>query len=168
MLASQILRPWASSINIATMLRLLLRPKRHTWLGTFLNKKYICDLLKEHALCHMFYAIWILYICHIVIITWFTSFSCIASLPFTNPLPWPHGIVNCLPYPHFIIFWKYQVIRVLSANSFMSIVNSDIHLLLHAVQGWHKPLWSPKQNCIWRPLGAANMVGYRQSLIIHT
>ncbi len=82
--------------------------------------------------------------------------------------PWPHGIVNCPPYPHFRIFWKYQVNRVLSAHSFMSIANSDIHLLLHAVQGCYKPLWSPKQNCIWRPLGAANMVGYRQSLIIHT
>jgi len=27
--------------------------------------------------------------------------SCIASLPFINPLPWPHGIVKCPSYAHF-------------------------------------------------------------------
>ncbi len=35
-------------------------------------------------------------------------------------------------------------------------------------QGRPKPLWGPKQNFIWGPLGAANMTGYCQSLIIHT
>ncbi len=34
-------------------------------------------------------------------------------------------------------------------------------------QGRPKPLWGPKQNFIWGPLGAANMTGYCQSLIIH-
>jgi len=39
--------------------------------------------------------IWTYYIHHIVIIMWPTSSSYVASLPFINPLPWPHGIVKC-------------------------------------------------------------------------
>jgi len=41
--------------------------------------------------------IWMYYICHVVIImwlSWITSISCLSSLPFTNPLPCPHGIVK--------------------------------------------------------------------------
>ncbi len=34
------------------------------------------------------------YICHVIIVMWPMLVSCVASLPFTKPLLWPHGIVN--------------------------------------------------------------------------
>jgi len=51
------------------------------------------------------------YICYVVIIMWSLSVSCIASLPFANPLQWPHGIVQCPLDAHFRILLKV-VIRV--------------------------------------------------------
>lgn len=33
---------------------------------------------------------------HVVIVMWRTCISCILSLPFINPLRWPHGIVSIL------------------------------------------------------------------------
>jgi len=38
---------------------------------------------------------WTYYNRHVVIIMWPTSISYFTSLPFTNPLPWPHGILKC-------------------------------------------------------------------------
>ncbi len=37
-----------------------------------------------------------IYYIHVVTIMLLVSVSCIASLPFTNPLPWPYGIIKCL------------------------------------------------------------------------
>ncbi len=51
---------------------------------------------------------------------------CVASLPFTNPLPWPHGIVKCPLNAQLIIFAKVVVIWVVSPYGFMNTVNSDI------------------------------------------
>ncbi len=33
---------------------------------------------------------------YIHVVTIMLLISCIASLPFTNPLPWPYGIIKCL------------------------------------------------------------------------
>lgn len=46
------------------------------------------------------------YIFHGFIVTWPTSISYIASLPFTNPLLWPHATVMCPSYAHFRISTK--------------------------------------------------------------
>jgi len=42
-----------------------------------------------------------IYIRHVALIT--CSTCRVASPPFTNPLPWPHGIVKCPSDTHFII-----------------------------------------------------------------
>jgi len=49
--------------------------------------------------------------------------------PFTNPLPWPHGIVECPSYVHFRISPRIGHFVYV----FMSTVNSDILLLSHVV-----------------------------------
>jgi len=54
--------------------------------------------------------IWTCYIGHAAIImqptTWLLCVSCVTWLTFTNPLPWPQGIVKCPLYSQFRIHRK--------------------------------------------------------------
>jgi len=62
-----------------------------------LQEKPTLWLLKKYVLyinvCFV-NVIWAYYIVHVVIVMTF-SISCIASQPFTTPLPWPHEVAKC-------------------------------------------------------------------------